>query len=161
VSLPYAQVNPIALRAPLSPHLAAARDGVRVRAAQVTGLVRGAMAQARADLVLVEGAGGWRVPLNERETLADVAAELALPVILVVGLRLGCLNHALLTAEAIRRDGLVLAGWIGNAIDPQMLAREENVATLAAALDAPLLGVLPHAAPGEPALDLAPLLSRA
>lgn len=149
VPLPYGQVNPVALRAPLSPHLAAAREGRRLRGTQVAGLVRGALMQARADFALVEGAGGWRVPLNEQETLADVARELALPVLLVVGLRLGCINHALLTAEAIRNDGLQLAGWIANAIDPLMDAREENIDTLRERLRAPLLGVLPYGAAGE------------
>lgn len=146
VALPVAQVNPVLLQAPLSPHIAAAREQRVVRVAQLAGLVRGARMQARADVTLVEGAGGWRVPLNDRETLADLARELAFPVVLVVGLRLGCLNHALLTAEAIRRDGLLLAGWVANAIDPHMDAREENTNTLRAALGAPLLGVIPHGA---------------
>ena len=115
-----------------------------MQVAQLVGLVRGATMQARAGVTLVEGAGGWRVPLNDRETLADFARELQAPVILVVGLRLGCINHALLTAEAIRHDGLALAGWVANGIDPQLEAREEIVATLRTALAAPLLGVLPH-----------------
>lgn len=155
VKLDYTQVNPLALRAPLSPHLAAAREGRWVRSTQITGLVRGALMQGRADFALVEGAGGWRVPLNEHETLADVARELALPVLLVVGLRLGCLNHALLTAEAIRHDGLKLAGWIANGIDPHMDAREENIDTLRDRIAAPLLGVLPFGAEGELVLPLA------
>jgi dethiobiotin synthetase len=96
-----------------------------------------------ADVVVVEGSGGWRVPLNECETLADLAIALGAPVVLVVGLRLGCLNHALLTAEAIRADGLAIAGWVANCIDPDMLCRDDNIATLAARLDAPLLGVVP------------------
>lgn len=143
VQLPYAQVNPCALAAPLSPHLSAAREGRTVRVAQLAGLVRGAIMQGRADVTLVEGAGGWRVPLNEQETMADLARQLALPVLLVVGLRLGCINHALLTAEAVRRDGLTLAGWIGNAIDPEMAAVDEVMNTLRAALPAPCLGHLP------------------
>jgi dethiobiotin synthetase len=96
-----------------------------------------------ADVVLVEGSGGWRVPLNDSETLADLAVALALPVVLVVGLRLGCLNHALLTAEAIRADGLQLAGWVANTVDPAMACRDENIATLRLRLGAPLLGVVP------------------
>lgn len=144
VKLPYAQVNPLAFAAPLAPHLAADREGKRIRVAQLAGLVRGALTQARADVTLVEGAGGWRVPLNDAETLADFARELQLPVILVVGLRLGCINHALLTAEAILRDGVPLAGWVANCIDPQMEAREENIQALRTRLPAPLLGVMPH-----------------
>jgi dethiobiotin synthetase len=136
-------VNPVALSAALAPHIAAALENRRVRVTQVVGLLRGAMMQARADITLIEGAGGWRVPLNEQETLADLAREMKAPVILVVGLRLGCINHALLTAEAIRRDGLVLAGWVANTLDPDMPAREQNIATLASALAAPCLGVLP------------------
>ncbi len=156
VQLPYAQVNPVALVAPLSPHIAAARESRRVRVNQLSGLVRGAIMQARADVTLVEGAGGWRVPLNDMETLADFARDLAVPVILVVGLRLGCLNHALLTAEAIRRDGLRLAGWVANAVDPHMEARAENIDTLRAALQAPLLGVVEWD-DAAPQFDLAPL----
>lgn len=156
VALPYAQVNPVALVAPLAPHIAAARESRRVRVNQLSGLVRGAIMQARADVTLVEGAGGWRVPLSETESMADLACELAMPVILVVGLRLGCLNHALLTAEAIRRDGLRLAGWVANAVDPHMDAREENIETLRAALGAPLLGVVGWEE-AAPQFDLAPL----
>lgn len=151
VKLPYAQVNPFALAAPLAPHIALALEGKRIRVAQLAGLVRGATMQARADVTLIEGAGGWRVPVNEQETLADLARELKTPVILVVGLRLGCINHTLLTAEAIRRDGLVLAGWVANAVDGDMLAREENIATLRSALAAPLLGIVPHGAAEEAA----------
>lgn len=156
VQLPYAQVNPFALRAALAPHVAAAQEGRRLRGAQVVGLVRGALMQGRADFTLVEGAGGWRVPLNEQETLADVARELTLPVLLVVGLRLGCINHALLTAEAIRHDGLQLAGWIANSIDPQMEARQESIDTLRDRIGAPWLGVLPFGAAGELVLPLSP-----
>jgi dethiobiotin synthetase len=96
------------------------------------------------DLLLVEGAGGWRVPLNNRETLADVPRELNCSVVIVVGLRLGCLNHALLTAEAIRRDGLHIAGWVGNVIDPQMPRLDENIATLQRLFTEPCLGVVPR-----------------
>lgn len=153
VKLPYAQVNPVALVAPVAPHIAAAQENRRLRVAQLAGLVRGATLQGRADITLVEGAGGWRVPLNEGETLADLARELQLPVILVVGLRLGCINHALLTAEAIRRDGLVLAGWVANAIDPAMTARQENIATLRALLPAPCIGVLSFRRVGDVVSD--------
>lgn len=149
VKLSYAQVNPVALVAPVAPHIAAAQENRRLRVAQLAGLVRGATMQGRADITLVEGAGGWRVPLNEGETLADLARELQLPVILVVGLRLGCINHALLTAEAIRRDGLVLAGWVANGIDPAMAARQENIATLRALLPAPCIGALSFRCAGD------------
>ncbi|MBQ0921692.1 dethiobiotin synthase, partial [Hydrogenophaga aromaticivorans] len=113
----------------------------RVGVAELVAAHRGL--RSLADVVLVEGSGGWRVPLNEDETLADLAVALALPVVLVVGLRLGCLNHALLTAEAIRADGLQLAGWVANTLDPAMACRDENIQTLRQRLAAPLLGVVP------------------
>jgi len=141
VAVPPALDNPVALPDPLSPHLAAARAGRRVTVAELHAAWRAL--QGLADVVVVEGAGGWRVPINERETLADLAVAIAAPVVLVVGLRLGCLNHALLTAEAIRADGLTLAGWVANSIERSMPCRDENIATLRARLAAPLLGVVP------------------
>ena len=141
VSVPASLDNPVALPEPLSPHLAAARAGQRV---EVAGLLVAQRALLElADVVLVEGAGGWRVPLNETETMADLAIAMAAPVVLVVGLRLGCLNHALLTADAIAADGLALVGWVANTIDPEMKCRDENIATLRQRLAAPLLAVVP------------------
>ena len=141
VSVPPALDNPVALADALSPHLAAARAGRRIGVAELLAAQRALL--ERADVVLVEGAGGWRVPLNETETLADLAIAMAAPVVLVVGLRLGCLNHALLTADAIRADGLPLAGWVANSIDPAMACRDENIDTLRQRLPAPLLGIVP------------------
>ncbi|MFV0476767.1 MAG: dethiobiotin synthase [Parahaliea sp.] len=149
-SLPYAQVNPVALPLPLAPHIAAGRAGKRVQISQLAGLCRGAMGGAAgrfADITLIEGAGGWRVPLNERETLADLARELQLGVIMVVGMRLGCINHALLTAEAIHRDGLPLVGWVANQCDKIMDGHQENIETLRRWLGVPLLGDIPHIVP--------------
>jgi dethiobiotin synthetase len=141
VAVPPELDNPVALPEPLSPHLAAARAGRPVAVAELLAAQRALL--KRADVVLVEGAGGWRVPLNDHETLADLAIAMSAPVVMVVGLRLGCLNHALLTAQAIRADGLQLAGWVGNSIDPAMACRDDNIASLERRLDAPLLGVLP------------------
>ncbi len=141
VALPYEQVNPVCLPAALAPHIAARQAGRRLHCGQLIGWVRGALATP-ADLALVEGAGGWRTPLSEREMLSRLPQELALPVILVVALRLGCLNHALLTAEAIRHDGVRLLGWIGNVRDLAMPAWAENQATLQALLAAPCLALL-------------------
>ena len=140
--LPYALVNPVALRDPLSPHLAAAHDGVEITLAPL----RAAFEQlaARHAKVVVEGVGGWLVPLAPGLFASDIARQWRLPVILVVGLRLGCLNHALLSARAIVADGCQLLGWIGNRVDPSMDAPEENLDTLRALLPAPCLGVLPH-----------------
>lgn len=133
---------PCLLRAPMSPHLAAQEEGVRIALQPLRSAYEQLARQA--DVVIVEGAGGFRVPLAEDLDGADLAVALGLPVILVVGLRLGCLNHALLTAEAIRARGLVLAGWVGSTIDPHMLALQANIDTLRERLGAPLLGVLPH-----------------
>lgn len=142
VRLDYAQVNPVALRTAMAPHLAAAQDGVTLGAADLVAHCR-ELARAGHDLLLAEGAGGWLVPLNERETMADVAAALGWPVILVVGMRLGCLNHALLTAGAIRGAGLPLAAWVANSAGPAMAALDANIATLDERLGAPRLGALP------------------
>jgi len=162
-TLPYAQVNPVALAQPVAPHIAAAQENRHLRVGQLAGLCRGVMLSG-ADLVLIEGAGGWRVPVNERETLADLARELNAPVILVVAMRLGCINHALLSAEAIARDGLPLAGWIANQPGAAMACHGENLDTLRRLLPAPLLGELPRIAPWDPDeaakyLDIQPLTS--
>jgi len=142
VKLDYAQVNPVALREAVAPHIAAQHENRTLQVARLAGLCRGAL--SKAELVLIEGAGGWRVPLSGRETLAQLAVELRLPVILVVGIRLGCLNHALLTAEAIRSDRLPLAGWVANIIDPATACIDENIETLQRWLGAPLLAKVPY-----------------
>jgi len=147
--------NPVALPEPLSPHLAARHAGRVVKVADL--LAPALTLQQQSDALVVEGAGGWRVPINDDETLADLARALKAPVLLVVGLRLGCLNHALLTAEAIRADGLTLAGWVANHVDPQMACADENLATLRERLGAPLWGVVPWSATPDAAriaLDL-------
>ncbi|MCB1703503.1 MAG: dethiobiotin synthase [Halioglobus sp.] len=142
-SFDYSQVNPVALTAAIAPHIAAGLEGRRMQASRLAGLCRGVMSGG-ADFVLIEGAGGWRVPINPRETLADLAIELQVGVIMVVGMRLGCINHALLTAEAIRRDGLHLAAWVANQPGPRMDYHEENLDTLRQQLPAPLLGDVPY-----------------
>lgn len=147
-SLPYDQVNPIALKPAIAPHVAAEMAGRQLTAQRLAGFCRG-LQVTPADLLLVEGAGGWRVPLNDRETYSAVPRELGMPVILVVPLRLGCINHALLSAEAIRRDGLTLAGWVANRPDPDtMSCEQETLNYLLMQLGAPCLGVIPwHAKP--------------
>ena len=150
VKLSYAQVNPVALQVPASPHISAALESKTIRAERIVGYCRGAM-MTPADFVLVEGAGGWRVPISPSETMADVAKQLELKVILVVSLRLGCLNHALLSAEAIRRDGLEITGWIGNQVEPQKMDyQDENIATLKSSLAAPCVGILPYSSSQSP-----------
>ena len=150
VGLRYAEVNPLAFAPAIAPHLAAREAGVLLDVATLQAAVE-AVLHKQADLTLVEGAGGWRVPLAGQATLADLAIALKLPVILVVGVRLGCINQALLTAEAIVRDGLPLAGWVANLVDPQTSRLEDNLATLAERLPAPCLGYLPRLAHATPA----------
>lgn len=161
VDLPYELVNPYSLPAPVAPHIAASETGVTIERSRIVECVQ--HVSTHADFVVVEGAGGWLVPIDENETLADVAAALKLPVILVVGLRLGCINHALLTTQAIRSHGTTLAGWVANAVDPEMERRTENLAYLQRRIGAPLLATFahePHADIEElaRAFDLAPLL---
>jgi dethiobiotin synthetase len=141
-ALPYSLINPVALRDPLSPHLAAAHDGTEISLAPLHRAFEQLIGSHQR--VVVEGVGGWLVPLAPGLLAADIAKQWQLPVILVVGLRLGCLNHALLSARAIKADGCRLLGWIGNCIDPHMAALEENLATLRELLPVPCLGVLPH-----------------
>ncbi|MDO4706382.1 MAG: dethiobiotin synthase [Comamonadaceae bacterium] len=145
-----ADVNPFLYQAAVSPHIAAREEGRPVDLAVIAAARQRLAAQA--DVLLVEGVGGWRAPLSDTLDSADLACALQtppLPVILVVGLRLGCLNHALLTAEAIAARGLPLAGWLGNAIDPAMQRQADNVQYLQTQLQqgfsAPCLGLLPHA----------------
>ncbi|MDB5881193.1 MAG: bioD [Ramlibacter sp.] len=142
VAVPPELDNPVLLPEPLSPHIAADRAGVRIDIAEIAR--RYQALREHADAVVVEGAGGFHVPLSLTETGADLAQRLGLPVLLVVGLRLGCLNHAALTADAIRARGLVLAGWIANRIDPSMQAQQENIAWLAQRLAAPMLADIPY-----------------
>lgn len=143
ISAPHHLVNPYAFQPPIAPHIAAAQAGVTIELEPL--LAACAALRALAEVVIVEGVGGWRVPLNPREDAADLAQQLGLPVILVVGMRLGCLSHALLSAQAIEASGLKLAGWVANCIDPSMPAFDDNLHTLQARLAAPLLGVVPYA----------------
>jgi len=158
---PQEEMCPFLMRTPVSPHLAAAMEGVRITGEPIRAAFE-ALRQ-RADAVVVEGVGGFQVPLDvgaARWNTADLAVMLNLPVVMVVGVRLGCLSHAMLTAESIRARGLRLAGWIANRIDPDMLLPDENIATLLDMLDAPCLGELPwQVAPAVAAsqLDLGPL----
>ncbi|MCL7462426.1 dethiobiotin synthase [Pseudomonas sp. NW5] len=162
LTLDYAEVNPFAFAPAIAPHLAAREVGVELTVARLLPPVQQVLARG-AEFTLVEGAGGWRVPLAGSESLADLAVALRLPVILVVGVRLGCINHALLSAEAIVRDGLQLTGWVANVVDPATSRLDDNLATLAERLPAPCLGQVPHLAAATPAavathLDLAALL---
>jgi len=145
----YADVNPYALPLPLAPQLAARAAGIEVGLAPL--LAAHARLQAEADAVVVEGVGGWAAPLADTLEQADLVRALGVPVVLVVGLRLGCLNHAYLSARAILADGCRLAGWIGSEVDPHMAQRDDNLALLRARLPAPCWGWLPYAQHPDPA----------
>ncbi|AGA91718.1 dethiobiotin synthase [Thioflavicoccus mobilis 8321] len=140
----YRFVNPYAFAPPIAPHVAAEQAAVEIDLE----IIDAAFAElaAAAERVVVEGVGGWRVPLGAGRFLGDLPRRLDLPVVLVVGIRLGCINQALLTAEAIAADGIRLVGWVANRIDPEMAAAEENIATLDALIPAPCLGVVPRLA---------------
>lgn len=141
LSLPYQAINPYAFEPPIAPHIAAREVGVDISFAHLRDRV-GELA-CLADYLVVEGVGGWRVPLGREGDVGSLALVLGLPVILVVGVRLGCLNHAFLSAQAIAADGLPLAGWVANLIDPQTERSAENLETLRAGIAAPCLGMIP------------------
>ncbi len=143
-------LNPYLFRDPIAPHIAAAREGIDIDFDHIRACFD--RLGALADAVVVEGAGGFLVPLGATTTSADLAARLGVPLVLVVGMRLGCINHALLTQEAIATRGLTLAGWIANRIDPDMLQFDANLEALRQRLNAPLLGVLPRLPVPDPAL---------
>lgn len=153
VVVPQALINPYAFDEPIAPHIAAQQTGVEIDPQVIQQACRSLMAAA--DVTIVEGVGGFKVPLSvsgttkQRYDIGDLAKLLNLPVILVAGIRLGWLNHTLLTAQAIQATGLKLAGWIANTIDPNMLQLEANIQTLTEWLDCPLLGVLPYQSPPD------------
>ena len=139
----YDLVNPFSFEPAIAPHIAAVQQRRPLSVDSIVGRVRGALLKPQADFICIEGAGGWRVPLNPREYFSDIPKALNVPVILVVGMKLGCINHALLTVEAIRQDGLQLAGWIANKVDESMSVYDENLMTLQSLIPAPMLGEVP------------------
>lgn len=154
----YEATNLYCFEPPISPHLAAAEAGVTIDIEVIAHRV--SLRAAQFDLLVVEGAGGWRAPLGQGYGIAELARAIGLPVLMVVGLRLGCLNHAALTQESIRRCGVPFAGWVGSAIDPNMARRDENIATLTTVLGVPPIGLFPNhpdeqgrAAAGDSAID--------
>ena len=161
LDLQYDEVNPIAFADPVAPHLAAKRSNTAISIEDVSNGYR-VLVQKSPEFLLVEGAGGWRLPLdNNGHFLSDFVTQQKLPVILVVGMKLGCLNHAMLTIEAIERDGLKVVGWVANFVDPQMLYQEDNVKTLKSLIHAPCLGEVPFLENADnPAqyIDLGPIL---
>jgi len=150
IDIPYATINPYAFEPAIAPHLAAREAGIRIELERIVDCYE--TLATTSDRVVVEGVGGWRVPLGRVITTEHMAKSLNLPVILVVGMRLGCLNHALLTADAIQASGLPLAGWIANHLDPEMERVQDNVDTLTDRFSAPVLGSVPYGALENPEL---------
>ena len=148
VSAPCKLINPYGLLPPLAPHIAAKQANIEIDPT----IIRNAFFELQkiSEMLIVEGVGGFLAPLSDQNDGADLARILALPVILVVGMKLGCLNHALLTAQAVRSNGLHLVGWVANSIDPQMQAQKENVQALEQRLDCPLLGIIPFVKDMDP-----------
>lgn len=140
LQIDYDVINPYAYQLPVSPHIAGINNPVNL----ATIVERFTILKELAEVVLVEGAGGWYAPLNDREDISDLAKALALPVILVVAIKLGCINHAKLTWQAIQHSGIPCAGWIAVCVDPDMLKPDDNIRTIKTALNEPLLGVLPY-----------------
>ena len=145
IKIDYDLINPYAYELPVSPHIAGISNPVNL----ATIVERFNNLKELAEIVLVEGAGGWYAPLNDCEDISDLAKALALPVIIVVAIRLGCINHAKLTWQAIQHSGIPCAGWIAVCVDPDMLKRDENIHTIKTALKVPLLGVLPYLASAD------------
>ena len=152
VQAPYAWVNPYCFEPPIAPHIAAFEQGTSIDISLIQ--ARYQSLAAKSDHVIIEGAGGWLAPISEHESIADVATAIGAPVVLVVALRLGCLNHALLTLRAIKAQGAALAGWIASMIDPQMPRRAENLASLESLMQQPPVAVVPHQTRAEKALEL-------
>lgn len=148
VEAPYEWVNPYCFEPAIAPHIAAQQAGIEMSPEVIQTAYE--KLSTLADVVVVEGVGGWNVPINTHQTMADIAARLRLQVVLVVGMRLGCLNHAMLTAQAVHARALILSGWIANTLDPDMPSLMQNIETLETFIDAPYLGVMPHT-PGDSA----------
>ena len=156
LDVPYRVANPYCFEPAIAPHLAAAEAGIKIEPGPI--LAACDELASGCEFLVVEGAGGWRVPLGPRFDLQGLALELGLPVLLVVGLRLGCLNHALLSEQSILASGARLLGWVGSQVDPGMARLNENIAALSARLSRPCLGILPHPESGialNPAVPLA------
>ena len=144
IALPYSGINPLCYQAPVAPHLAAVNEQKPIDEAVLTKALQH-WQSLKAEQLLIEGAGGWLLPLSAERYLADWVAEQGLPVLLVVGMKLGCLNHAMLTVREIERSGCTLIGWVANCIDPDMALLEQNIADLHQRIAAPCLGVVPYA----------------
>ena len=144
----YDKVNPYAFKPAIAPHLAAEKENTVIDLSRIKNIFDELSAQA--DYIVVEGAGGWKVPINKQQTMAELAEALALPVILVTGMRLGCLNHAILTVESIQHAGIPIAGWIANTLSKDFTELDANIKTLKEHLEIPFLGTVPYMEKCEP-----------
>jgi len=142
VSLPQQMTTPYLFKAAAAPHIAARLENTVIAPSHILSCYE--QAKAQADALVVEGVGGFCVPLNDSYDTADMAKDLNLPVVMVVGMRLGCINQALLTSEAIASRGLKLMGWVANSVDKHMLYSQENIQAIAQRINAPLLGIIPR-----------------
>jgi len=143
----YDTINPFVFKKPIAPHLAAQKEGIELTLDSVKKEIEKSFNTTKADVTLVEGVGGWAVPLNANELMCDLVSALRLPVILVVGIKLGCLNHAILTTQTIQRSNIPLMGWVANCIAPNTHVIEENIATLQQWIKAPCLATIPFQYP--------------
>jgi len=145
IKLDYALVNPVSFEPAIAPHIAASQTGTDISPESILNRLSGALEGLNdSELCIIEGAGGWRLPLGEGRYLSEVVQQLSVPVILVVGVKLGCLNHAVLTQEVVKADGLEIAGWVANIVDGDTPCLEENLASLQSLMSAPCIGVVPH-----------------
>jgi len=151
IALPYQLINPICYQAAVAPHLAAVNEQLPISEAKLDQAL-GQWQQLPVQWLLIEGAGGWLLPLNRQRYLADWVGQQLLPVVLVVGMKLGCLNHAMLTVREIDRSGCQLVGWVANCVDPDMALAEQNIADLQQRIPAPCLGVVPLKPENHPQL---------
>lgn len=142
IRLPYELINPFSFEPPIAPHIAAEKSGTEITVEAIVANCR--QIAEEAEVVIVEGVGGWEVPISDRLGMPDVAVALGLPVILVVGIRLGCINHALLTASAIRNRGLELAGWVANHVEPGTDEQAAIVSAISQRINAPMTGSVEH-----------------
>ena len=160
VALPYKLINPFCFEPPIAPHIAAKKAGEEITKMALSSHL-GVLKHQELDHLIIEGAGGWALPINDNDLLSDWVSEQNLPVILVVGLKLGCLNHALLTLSHIKQSGVKCVGWIANYVDDGMLEQDENLQTLKARLDCPLLAIAPNCKNDKPKLQVYQALNTA
>ena len=153
IKLDYQAINPFAFEPPIAPHIAAQQINCELNLQTLADRIQPTLSQP-ADICIIEGVGGWYVPLNTRETMADFVIQHSLPVILVIGIRLGCINHGLLTCKAIERDGIDIAGWIANCLQPDMLFCQENIDTLRNWLRVPFIGAVNYQDRPENSLNI-------